>query len=96
MPPHVGIHLRKTFGQGPHRARSPQGQSAGTFQQRLHGAAQLGPELDLSRNRSFRRCGRKSGVKDKFVGEFNWLAHTSMVAFCYRNGKSMRRSLPSE
>ena len=91
LPPRVGIHLREAFGQGPHRARPPQGHSAGAFEQRLHGAAQLGPELDLSRNRPFRSFGRKSGVKDKFVGKFNRLAHTSMAAFCYRNGKSIHR-----
>ncbi len=91
LPPRVGIDLCKAFGQGPHRAGSPQGHSAGTFQQRVQGATQLGPELDLSRNRSFRNFGRKLGVKDKFVGKSNRLAHTSMVAFCYCNGKFICR-----
>jgi hypothetical protein len=62
-----------------------------TIQQRLQGAAQLGPKLDLSGNRSFRSFGRKSGVKDKLIGKFNRLTHTSTVACCYRNGKSMCR-----
>ena len=65
-------------------ARSAQSQCLVASQERLDGASQPGPELDLAGDGTFGDFTGQSGIEHQAIGELHGLAHGEKVAKRYR------------
>ncbi len=76
--------LSDGLGEGAGSAVLGEAEDLVAFEDKVDGATEARPELDLAGNRALERFSGKAGVENEGVGELNWLAHAFTVAYCYR------------